>query len=124
MGNPLQQQAQQYMNPYKFDGEAQNWHRFWKSWVAYLKNSDLGEVATDEQKAKMFAVSIPPCLADEMYNWMEWGGEVLMNGSGGCESGMALRKNNGEKSGILLSWKPRGKCLPRIGIGIGPGGIF
>ena len=61
------------MNPLKFDGEPQNWDRFWKSWKAYLKTSDIGDVATDEQKAKNFASSVTAGLAEEMFSWLENG---------------------------------------------------
>ena len=70
LGNPLHQQAHQYISPLQFDGESQNWAKFLRSWERYVESANADDRATDHHKATIFKRSVPPALARRMDDWM------------------------------------------------------
>jgi hypothetical protein len=71
--NPLQRQAQNYMEAPTFDGQPKNWPRFIRKWNEYVRVADPDNRASNREKALIFERCMPQNLKMEMQSHMAQG---------------------------------------------------
>ncbi len=64
--SPLQQHAQQFLQPPQVDGQPKNWPTFIRKWEEYLKIADAGRASSGLEKAVIFKNYLPDNLRKEM----------------------------------------------------------
>ena len=71
--SPLQQHAQQFLQPPHFDGQPKNWPGFIRKWDEYVKSADTNGLSSGREKSAIFKNYLPDNLRKEMDSFLAQG---------------------------------------------------